>query len=284
MGSYRNDDEALLALARQLTDAYGEARTREDQDYACDSLAEYLSEFRETAPSEALLAVFDLPLTVETFPLVDEAQTTLAARGPAIVELLLAAALGEVYDPDGPAPERAAETLDSMAPGEVSLGLTEVLCGRGDDQLKSAAVDALVALGGVAEPDLVVMLGDPTGGEWARAALELLRFAREHPDAADEAAPEDGLPGDAGATDEALDAAADDEPGDGVGEAAATEAAEAGEALAGGPAAPDQDLVDGAYEGFLHRFEQEAGGGAPGRPGDATGEAAGDATGDATAS
>ena len=149
MGSYRNDDEALIGLARQLTDAYGEARTREDQDYACESVAEFLSEFRDAAPSEALLAILDLPLTAETYPLVDEAQVALAARGPAVVELLLEAVLGDVYDPDGPAPERAAETLDLMDPGEASLGLCQVLCGRGDDQLKGAAVDGLVALGGL---------------------------------------------------------------------------------------------------------------------------------------
>ena len=86
-----------------------------------------------------------------------------------------------MYDPDGPAPERAAETLDLMDPREASLGLCQVLCGRGDDQVKGAAVDGLVALGGLAEPDLVVALDDPEGGEWARAALEQLRFEREHP-------------------------------------------------------------------------------------------------------
>ena len=183
MGSYRNDDEALIGLARQLTDAYAEARTREDQDYACDSIAEYLSEFRDAAPSEALLAVLDLPLTVETYPLVDEAQVALAARGPGVVELLLEAVLGDVYDPDGPAPERAAETLDAMDPRAAATGLCEVLCGRGDDQLKGAALDALVALGGAAEPDLTVTRDDPVGGEWARAALEQLRFERDHPGA-----------------------------------------------------------------------------------------------------
>ncbi len=78
-----------------------------------------------------------------------------------MVELLLEALLGEVYDPDGPAPERAAETLDQMDPREASLGLTEVLCGRADDQVKGAAVDGLVALGGLAEPDLVATLDDP---------------------------------------------------------------------------------------------------------------------------
>ena len=185
MGSYSSDDEALIGLARQLVDAYNEARTGEDQDFACDSIAEFLAEFRESAPSEALLAFLGLPLTAETYPLVDETQMALAGRGPAVVELLLEAVLGDVYDPDGPASERAAETIDALPPGEASLGLTEVLCGRGHDDLKGAAVDGLVALGGLAEPDVVAILDDPQGGDWARGALEQIRFEREHPDAAD---------------------------------------------------------------------------------------------------
>ena len=279
MGSYRNDDEALIGLARQLADAYGEARTREDQDYACDSIAEYLSEFRETAPGEALLAIFDLPLTVETYPLVDEAQTALAARGPSIVELLLEAALGEVYDPDGPGSERAAETLDSMDLGEVSAGLTGVLCGRADGQLKGAAIDALVALGGVAEPDLVVSLDDPVGGEWARAALEQLRYAREHPGAADDEEPDDAAAEDAGGdvvaetvAETAAETAAEPSADDDTCAAAGDESGGRGPSAEGRPAGPDKDLVDDAYEGFLRRFEQESGGGA-----------LGDATGDSTA-
>jgi hypothetical protein len=278
MGSYRNDDEALIGLARQLTDAYGEARTRADQDYACESVAEFLSEFRDAAPSEALLAILDLPLTAETYPLVDEAQVALAARGPGVVELLLEAVLGKVYDPDGPAPERAAETLDLMDPGEASLGLCQVLCGRGDDQLKGAAVDGLVALGGLAEPDLVDTMGDRVGGEWARAALEQLRFEREHPGllADEEAWPEDEVEEPAAQNDDAAgeaDADADDEDepaeADDDGEPAGTsEAAEpavpSGNAAAGpaGPrtAGPDQAIVDDTYDDFLRRFEQESGG------------------------
>jgi hypothetical protein len=278
MGSYRNDDEALIGLARQLTDAYGEARTRADQDYACESVAEFLSEFRDAAPSEALLAILDLPLTAETYPLVDEAQVALAARGPGVVELLLEAVLGKVYDPDGPAPERAAETLDLMDPGEASRGLCQVLCGRGDDQLKGAAVDGLVALGGLAEPDLVDAMGDRVGGEWARAALEQLRFEREHPGllADEEAWPEDEVEEPAAQNDDAAgeaDADADDEDepaeADDDGEPAGTsEAAEpavpSGNAAAGpaGPrtAGPDQAIVDDTYDDFLRRFEQESGG------------------------
>jgi hypothetical protein len=279
MGSYRNDDEALIGLARQLTDAYGEARSREDQDYACDSIAEYLSEFRETAPGEALLAIFDLPLTAETYPLVDEAQTSLAGRGSAVVGLLVAAALGNVYDPDGPAAERAAETLDSMDPREASLGLAAVLCGRGDDGLKGAALDALVALGGVAEPDLVVTLDDPVGGDWARAALEQIRFAREHPGDARWEAPDDvderGLEDAIG---DRLDATAVDEtdaPPVDVTDAATGMAGPQGRAASGEPTAPDKGLVDDAYEDFLRRYEQESGGEAGGRggsPGDLPGE------------
>jgi hypothetical protein len=278
MGSYRNDDEALIGLARQLTDAYGEARTRADQDYACESVAEFLSEFRDAAPSEALLAILDLPLTAETYPLVDEAQVALAARGPGVVELLLEAVLGEVYDPDGPAPERAAETLDLMDPGEASLGLCQVLCGRGDDQLKGAAVDGLVALGGLAEPDLVDTMGDRVGGEWARAALEQLRFEREHPGllADEEAWPEDEVEEPAAQNDDAAgeaDADADDEDepaeadddGEPAGTSEAAEPAVPGGNAAAGPAgsptaAPDQAIVDDTYDDFLRRFEQESGG------------------------
>jgi hypothetical protein len=178
MAHYATDDEALIALARQLADAYGEARTRADQDYACDEIDGYLSDHRSTAPGEALIALLDLPFTAETFPLIDEVQVTLASRGSAVVEELLSAAMGLVYDPDGPAPERAAETLRGMDPREASLGLVRVLRDT-DVWLKDAAVDMLVAIGGVAEPDLVAAAGDPLAQPWVQAALAQLRIARE---------------------------------------------------------------------------------------------------------
>ncbi len=276
MGSYRNDDEALIGLARQLADAYGEARTLEDQDYACESIAEYLSEFRDVAPSAALLAFLDLPLTAETYPLVDEAQVTLAARGPGVAGLLLQALLGDVYSPDGPAPERAAEVLDLMDPHDASLGLCEVLRGRGDEQLKGAAVDGLVALGGIAEPDLVVTLDDPAGGEWARGALELLRFEREHPglfaddDEAHAFDEDDEEAGDSAGDDpeagaETATEVDSDEAGSAVdenGPAAASNPGATSEPAAGAPGVtgPDQGIVDDAYDDFRRRFEQESGG------------------------
>jgi hypothetical protein len=273
MGSYRSDDEALIGLARQLTDAYAEARTREDQDYACESIAEFLSEFREAAPSEALLAFLGLPLTVETYPLVDETQMALAARGPAVVELLLGAVLGDVYDPDGPASERAAETIDELPPGEASLGLIEVLSGHARDDVKAAAVDGLVALGGVAEPDLVAALHDPEGGEWAAAALEQIRFEFEHPGVAGEDldAGED-LEDDEEDYDEEDAAVVDIDEADGDVDEAGSDVA--GSPLTGepgpapGPASepvtgPDGGVVDAAYEEFLKRFERDGGGEPP---------------------
>ena len=180
MSEYRGEDEALIGLARQLADAYGEARTREDQDYACDAIAEYLSEHRDHAPGEALIALLDLPLTVETYPLVDEAETSLSARGAEAVELLLDAASGDVYDTGGPAPERASDVLDAMDRRELIVGLVDVLCGGAEDELKDAAVDRLVALGGVAEPQLTVALDDARGEPWARAAITQIRYAADH--------------------------------------------------------------------------------------------------------
>ena len=159
----------------------------------------------------------------------------LAARGPAVVELLLEAVLGDVYDPDGPASERAAETIDELPRGEACLGLTEVLCGDGDDALKGAAVDGLVALGGLAEPDLVAILDDPEGGEWAAAALEQIRFEFEHPGAGADDELEDEEP------DDDADGELDDDGSGGADaetDAVVDDAAEGADAVVDGVAGP----------------------------------------------
>ena len=161
MGSYRNEDEALIGLARQLTDAYGEARTREDQDYACDSIAEFLSEYRASAPSEALLAILDLPLTAETYPLVDEAQIALAVARP---RRRRAAARGGARRRLRPGRAGArARRRDARpdGPGRGRRSASSRCCAAAATTLKGAAVDGLVALGRLAEPDLVASARRP---------------------------------------------------------------------------------------------------------------------------
>ena len=123
------------------------------------------------------------------------------------------------------------------------------------------------------------------GGEWAQAALEQLRFERDHPglSAGEEAEPEgeveepaadDEEPAaeDGDASGESATATDDvDDPvdvGDDAQPAGTSEAAgpavPSGNAAAGpaGPrtAGPDQALVDDTYDDFLRRFEQESGG------------------------
>jgi hypothetical protein len=277
MGGYRTEDEALIALARQLSDAYGEARRREDQDFACDAIAEFLSEYGRSAPHEALLALLDLPLTAETYPLVDEAQTALADRGAAVVELLLEATLGEVYNPDGTAPERAAETLDMMDRREVVRGLAEALCGRADDDVKGAALDRLVALGPFAEPTLAGALDDPRGGDWVRAALSQIRSEAGRLEALEEYAAGEGVVPDdargllsadvgrredhsvgAGLAGEASsrNAVAGEAPGASAGAPPDADAA-VGPAGSGAPTGPDQHAPDDPHDESLRRQARE---------------------------
>jgi hypothetical protein len=282
MGGYRSEDEALIGLARQLADAYGEARTIEDQDFACEAIAEFLAEYRSMAPSAALLAILGLPLTAETYPLVDEVQTTLADRGPAAVRVLLGAAQGEVYDPDGPAPERAAETLDLMDRRDVVKGMVDVLCSRAGGDVKGAAVDGLVATGAFAEPALAAALDDGEGGDWAQAALEQIRYhAAVRPEGLEEyAAGEGTVPDDAGSLLES-DGTKDERPAAGDGHSGETDRAniarDAPEQGADAPGAgsvdessavneadpaaadgPDKQTVDDAFEEFLRRYHQES--------------------------
>jgi hypothetical protein len=260
VADYRTEDQALIGLARQLSDAYGEAQTPEDRDYACEAIDDYLGEHGGDAPSAALIALLDLESTDETFPLVDRAKTLLSARGPAVVEPLLAASLGRVYDRDGQTSENALGALDSMEDADLIQGLCEVLSGPVDDDLKSAAVDGLVALGEpVAHDDCMrAALQDPDAGTWARAVLEQLGQDESYEaglETTDDAGYDDASEDDEEVA-EAEGTSADDDvaaeaAADGAGEGADGEAGPAGVAA---PAIPDQAAVDQSYEAFLQRF------------------------------
>lgn len=179
MAQYRSEEEALIGLARQLADAYREAGTDEDEEYAADAIDGFLSDHDDHAPAEALIALLDLPMTRLTWPLVDAAENKLIDRGWEVVEPLMAASLGRVYDLDGPASQRARETLAGLSDARLIMGLVDVLRGRGDDDLKQAAEEKLVGLGDAAEPALLEALDHPVARRWAQDALGDLRAARE---------------------------------------------------------------------------------------------------------
>jgi hypothetical protein len=178
-GEYGDDGEALIGLARQLADAFEEARTPEDREYAAAAIDDFLSEHDDYAPSEALIALLDLPMTKLTWPLVDSVESTLVQRGLPAVWPLLEAIDGRVYDRGGQTPARALETLVAIPPAEVIRGLVGVLAGAADDELKTAAVKVLVKTGGPAVPALEDALQDPAARRWAEDALGDIRAARE---------------------------------------------------------------------------------------------------------
>jgi len=178
-GQYKDDGEALIGLARQLADAFEEAQTLEDQEYAAEAIDDFLSEHDHYAPDEALIALLDLPMTKLTWPLVDSVETTLAERGITAVWALLEAVDGRVYDHGGQTPARALETLGAMHEADFIRGLVNVMAAAADDDLKAAAVKVLVRTGGPAVPALVDALRDPAARRWAEDALGDIRAARE---------------------------------------------------------------------------------------------------------
>ncbi len=179
MARYRNEEEALIGLARQLADACREAKSDEDEEYATDAINDFLRDNDQHAPAEALIALLDMPMSKRTWPLVDSVEETLIGRGWEVVEPLLAATQGRVYDLAGPVPQRARETLSGLSHARLIFGLVDVLRGKADDDLKRAAVTDLVALGDTAEPALLEALDHPAARRWAQDALGDLRAARE---------------------------------------------------------------------------------------------------------
>ena len=178
-GQYKDDGEALIGLARQLADAFEEAQTPEDREYAAEAIDDFLSEHDHYAPDEALIALLDLPMTKLTWPLVDSVEATLAARGMPAVWPLLEAIDGRVYDHGGQTPARALETLGAMREEDVIRGLVNVMAGAADDDLKAAAVNVLVGSAEPAVPALEDALQDPAARRWAEDALGDIHAARE---------------------------------------------------------------------------------------------------------
>jgi len=190
-------------VARQLVYAFDDAVERCDadaQEYAAQQLDEFIDEADDGTPDEVLVALLDLPLGADTLPLLNEVSVKLRRRGPAVVETLLAAALGEAPPelsasdvvlvagavgallelatsaPGVPArTENAVSVLNAMPQGDLILGLIEVLEGPGDRRLKKTASRALVDIGEPAVERLQMSLRDRDAKPWVVDTLVDIR-------------------------------------------------------------------------------------------------------------
>ncbi len=175
MGEYRNEDEGLVGVARELAYAYLDAGGEADAEYAADEISAFLLE-HDGLPTDALIALLDLPPDPRTRDVLVRVARALSARGAEAAGPLLAATL-----PGAGTAHRsrhAAAIMDGMAERELAAGLVGVLASKANDELKNAAVGALVGLGERAVHVLERSLGDPVAGPWARDALDELRGVR----------------------------------------------------------------------------------------------------------
>lgn len=175
MGEYRNEDEALTGVARELAFAYLDASTDEDAEYAAGEIADFLLE-REALPNEALIALLDLPTDPRTAGLLRAVAGTLTARGAEVAGLLLAAMLPEAGTAQRA--EHAMAIVDGMDERDLIAGFVQVLRSPAGEDLKNACVGALVALGEPVVHALEAVLDDPVAGPWAGDALDELRGIR----------------------------------------------------------------------------------------------------------
>jgi hypothetical protein len=233
---YRDQEEALIGLARQLADAYEEAQTADDREYAAGEIVRFISESGEDAPDDALIALLDLPRSDMTTSIIDTVEALLTARGPGAIEALLVASRGHVYDIAGPSPQRALETLSAMVTtetGDAVQGLIEVLSGSGDQGLKDAAVAGLVAIGPPAIDQLRRARNDRVAAEWVEDALGELGVSRAGASFVRDSEPAELEPeGEASSGDDASDGPAGEaEPGQ--------------DETAAGPSADDPACFDG---------------------------------------
>lgn len=175
MGAYRSEDESLVGVARELAYAYRDAAGAEDAEYAADEIWEFLLD-RRVLPAEALVALLDLPADARTRDLLERVKATLTGRGAEVVGLLLAALLPAAASAHRA--EHAAAVIDAMDERELIAGLMNVLLSRAGDDLKTACVAALVAVGEPCVHALEGVLNEPLAGPWARDALDELRGGR----------------------------------------------------------------------------------------------------------
>jgi len=304
-----------VQVARQLVDAFDDALEHGDadaRDYAVEQLDDFIDEIDDDSDDEVLVALLDLPPGPTSRPLLDQVARKLARRGPGVVEALLGALLGDAppelrlsdiisvagavgalleaatRNPNvSPRAENAVAILDTMALGDLVLGLVEVLEGRADERLKQAASEMLVDIGEPAVERLKVSLRDRDAAPWVVDTLVDIRDGcKAAQDDAGADADTDRIgdgDGDPGEGDVGTDAAAgtdgpiglgsdglgdaSDETGvDGAGNAeepsapaAPTGAPATGVAPAPSAASPAGDDIGREFAAFLDKFKRETG-------------------------
>jgi hypothetical protein len=175
VGEYNSEDEGLVGVARELAYAYLDAGSVADAEYAVDEIHAFLLE-REGLPTDALVALLDLPRESRTSIVLERVSKVLSRRGAEIVGPLLAAQMpgaGTVHRA-----RNAAAVLEGVDDRELIAGYLSVLAGKAHDELKNAAVGALIGLGERAVHALERVQGDPVAGPWARDTLDELRGIR----------------------------------------------------------------------------------------------------------
>jgi hypothetical protein len=189
-------DESL-DVARQLVYAYADALEGADSEaYAVEQLEDFIDDTGDYTDSAVLVELLDLPLDETTLSLLNEVGTKLRRRGPAVVESLLVAAVGDgppdlsVADvlsvagavgalleaatryPHTPRVENALAVLKGMDQNDLILGLIEVLEGRADERVKQAANDTLMEIGEPALDELRMSRRDRDADPWVIDALD----------------------------------------------------------------------------------------------------------------
>jgi hypothetical protein len=151
-----------LMTARQLVDAYREARSDEDRAYALDEAESFLFTVGDDVGADVLTTFFAIPPGDATLPLFDLIEGCLGGHMPGEMGRVLHA----VADGEPPAPDNALAFLLALPASLLVRSLIAVLAGREDDRVKGVAADLLLRLGEQAAVQIFDALDDREVRRW----------------------------------------------------------------------------------------------------------------------
>jgi len=151
-----------LMTARQLVDAYREARTDEDRAYALDEAESFLFTVGDDVGADVLVTFFAVPSREETGPLFDLIEGCLAGHMPAKMGRVLRV----VAEGESPAPDNALAFLAALPASLLVRSLIAVLAGQDEDRVKGIAADLLLGSGDEAAVQVFDALDDREVRRW----------------------------------------------------------------------------------------------------------------------